>query len=90
MDANAQQELYAIRSELQSIIDELRDISSGVRSDFSGIGNDRCAKAITVVADQYEQAKRKLNRIDTTKVTEGFVAQGGGGSFRGGGASRSF
>lgn len=92
MDARAQQELYNIKSELQSIINEMRSIATGVRRDFSGIGSEKCANTILNVVDQYEYVKRKLNNIDTSAVTDEFAAahSGGGGTSRGGGASRKF
>lgn len=78
MDANSQYELYLIKQELQSIINELDDIAKGVRRDFSNIGNEQCAQCVTRVADNYRTAKRKLDNIDTSKVTEEFKAAHGG------------
>lgn len=76
MDAYTKRELNAIKDELQSIINELDRISDGVRSDFRGIGNDTCANCIDRVISQYRSVRRQLNKIDTSKVNEGY---GGGG-----------
>lgn len=83
MDSNSQYELYLIKRELQSIINELDDISYCLRRNFSNIGNDDAASCVSRVADTYRIAKRKLDNIDTKKVTEEFATthSGGGGSF---------
>lgn len=78
MDANAQYELYLIKEELRKIINELSAVSTGVRYNFSGIGNDRCANTIDLVIEQYKTVSKKLAKIDTTKVTEEFLAAQGG------------
>lgn len=83
MDANAQYELYLIKKELQGIINELDDVASGIKKDFVNIGNEQCAACISRVADKYRIVKRKLDNIDTNKVTEEFASNqsgGGGGS----------
>ena len=79
MDAKAQKDLYEIKCELQRIINELDSIARGVRNDFSGIGNDKCAQAIGIVADRYRKSKKKLDNLDTSKVTSSFAASHGGG-----------
>lgn len=63
MDASTRRELSNIKTELQSIINELDNIAVGLKTDFKNIGNDRCAQAVTKVADQYRTVKRKLNNI---------------------------
>lgn len=78
MNANSQYELYSIKQELQSIINELDDIAKGIKKSFTNIGNEQCAACATRVADKYRAAKRKLNNIDTSKVTEAFAAAHGG------------
>lgn len=78
MDANSQYELYLIKQELQSIINELDDVAKGIKKDFTNIGNEQCAACVTRVADKYRTAKRKLDNIDTSKVTEEFAAAHGG------------
>ncbi len=75
MDRNSQIELESIKTELQSIIDELRDISYGVNRDFDGIGSERCSTSVQNAANHYVDVKSKLNRIDTTAVTEEFRAK---------------
>ena len=72
MDASAQRELYSIKVELNNIIQEIEDISVGIRKEFIGIGSEKCANSINVVINQYYQVKRKLNNLDTSKVTEQF------------------
>lgn len=84
MDTKARNELESIKRELNSIIRELEAIERGVRYDFVGIGNDLCANCIGGVADRYRTVKRKLDNIDTTTVTEGFVSGGGSGGGGGG------
>ena len=82
MDANSQYELYLIKQELQSIINELDDIAYGLNTNFSNIGNDKAASCVSRVSSMYRSAKRKLDNIDTNKVTEEFAAahsSGGGG-----------
>lgn len=74
MDAAAQYELEHIKTELQNIVRELNNIAYGVRNDFSGIGNDRCADSISRTAAHYTAVRNKLNSIDTSAVTEEFVA----------------
>lgn len=84
MDANSQYELYLIKQELQSIINELDDIAYGLDHNFSNIGSDKAADCVSRVANNYRTAKRKLENIDTNKVTEEYAAAhsggGGGGS----------
>lgn len=75
MDDYAARELSSIRGELQSIIQELEDISRGIERDFSGIGNKQCAECINRVVSQYRTAKSKLDNIDTSDVTEEFLAR---------------
>lgn len=83
MDANARNELEAIKRELYSIIDELESISAGVRKDFRGIGNDHCADCIDNVVQQCYQVSRKLNNMDTKTVTSSFAATHGSGGGKG-------
>lgn len=78
MNDAAKSELYQIKRELQSIINELDTISQEVRNGFEGIGNEECAACVKRVADHYRGVKRRLEKIDTTKVREEFAAAGGG------------
>ncbi len=71
--ANGNHELYLIKSELQSIINELENIASGINRDFEGIGNEKCASRVNDIADHYRYVKRKLNNIDTSKISEKFA-----------------
>lgn len=84
MDANSQYELYLIKQEFQSIINELDDISYGLKNNFKNIGNDQAAVCVSRVAEKYRVVKRKLDNIDTNKVTDEYAAThgsgGGGGS----------
>ena len=88
MDVNSQYELYLIKQELQSIINELDDVAYGLNHNFSNIGSDRAAACVSKVARNYRTVKRKLNNIDTNKVTDEYAAahpeagngSGGGGS----------
>lgn len=75
MNSKAKNELYSIKRELDSIIKELDSISCGVKNKFSGIGNEKCADCIDKVTAQYCTVKKKLNNIDTSKLT----GEGGGG-----------
>ena len=79
MDKSAQNELASIKRELNAIIRELESISSGVRRDFAGIGNDKCANCIDNVLKQYYYVQKKLNNLDTSKVTESYAQLHGGG-----------
>ena len=79
MDANSQYELYLIKQELQSIINELDDIANGLKNNFANIGNEQAAACVSRVADKYRVAKRKLDNIDTNKVTDEYAAAHGGG-----------
>ena len=85
MDANYEYELYLIKQELQGIINELDDIAYGLNHNFSNIGNDKAAACVSKVASNYRNVKRKLNNIDTSKVTDEYAAahpeagNGGGG-----------
>ncbi len=94
MDQKALQELYSIKAELLRIINELEDIERGLRNDFSNIGTEKAADCISKVIKNYRTVKRKLDNIDTEKVTEAFAkthglssggGSGGGGSGGGGG-----
>ena len=71
MDASTKAELESIKRELRSIINELDEISRGVKKDFVGIGNERCAACISQVAEKYREASRKINNINTSRVTTG-------------------
>ena len=75
MDSNSQYELYLLKKELQSVIDELYSISAGIQRDFVGIGNDVCARNVMEVARAYESVKNKLERIDTSALTEEYIAK---------------
>ena len=86
MDANAQYELYLIQRELQGIINELNDIAYGVNRDFTNFGEEKCADCIRRVADKYSFVKRKLDNIDTNRVTDEYAAAHGGAGGGGGGA----
>lgn len=80
MDSNSQYELYLIKQELQSIINELDDVAYCIRRDFSNIGESQASACVSRVAEKYRIVKRKLDNIDTKKVTEEFAnANGGGG-----------
>lgn len=82
MNTSAGNELASIKRELNSIISELESISSSVRSNFTGIGNDKCADCIDKALKQYYRARKKLNNLDTSTVTESYArAHGDGGSF---------
>ena len=73
MNQNEQYELYLIQKELQSIINELDSVAYGLRNDFSNIGADQCASCVSRVAEKYRYVKRKLDSMDTSKVTEEFL-----------------
>ena len=75
MDASVKNELYQMKTELQSIINELYSISAGVSNDFHGIGNDKCSSCILKIITQYENAKKKLDSMDFTNVSEEFDAK---------------
>lgn len=77
MDSNDQYELYLIRTELQSIINELDDIAYGIRRNFTNIGNENAASCVSRVADTYRIAKRKLENMDTSKVTDEYASTHG-------------
>lgn len=80
MDAKARSELYAIKLELNAVIRELQDISSGLKKEFTGIGCEQCAACVDRVVSQYQAVKRKLDKLDTSTVTESWAnAHGGGG-----------
>jgi hypothetical protein len=73
VNANAQQELYSIKQELNSIISELEDIEWGVRHDFKNIGNNICADRIkATLNDKLYKARNALRNMDTSKVSEQF------------------
>lgn len=91
MDANSAYELYLIKNELQSIINELNNIAFEISKDFSNIGENQVSACIYNVAEKYKVVKRKLDNIDTEKVTDEYAAshtvQGGG---NGGGGGHAF
>jgi len=66
----SQQQLNAIKKDLQSIINELEDIAKGIKKDFEGIGNELCASAISAEVERYREAKQKLDKIDIEKIKE--------------------
>ncbi len=74
MDQSSQKELNSIKNELQRIINELNDISRGIRCGFSNIGEKRAADCVSRAAERYKSAKRKLDNIDTEKVTAEYSA----------------
>ncbi len=82
MNSSDQYELYLIKCELQNIINELDSIAYGVRRDFSNIGNEQCASCVSKVAEKYRYVKRKLDNIDTNKVTDEYLATHSGGGVR--------
>lgn len=73
MNTQTQNELYSIKKELSSIIRELESISYGIGKDFVGIGNDKCAGTLNSVINNYYRVQKKLNNIDTSRVTESFA-----------------
>ena len=81
MDSGARAELNSIKAELNSIIGELESISAGVRNDFQGIGNDKCADCIDRVLNGYYGARRKLNNMNTSNLTDSFMRAHGLGKY---------
>jgi hypothetical protein len=79
MNATGQRDLYLIKQELQNIINEMDNIANGIYSDFEGIGNDKCFSKLNKLAEHYRNVKKKLNHIDTSKVTAQFAKSHGGG-----------
>ena len=79
MDSGARNELNAIIRELNSIIHEMEDISRGVRYDFKNIGSEKCADCIDKVLSNYYVVRKKLNNVDTSKVTDSFAKAFAGG-----------
>jgi len=77
MNNKAKQELAAIKRELNSIINELSDISAGIKKDFDGIGSEKCSSSIDKVITQYKTVRTKLNKMDTTTVTEEYAERHG-------------
>lgn len=75
MDASSQYELEMIKKELQGIAEELNRIAYGVQRDFEGIGNETCSRCIYRAANHYTDVKKRLTRIDTSAVTEEFLAR---------------
>lgn len=70
LDKYAQRELNVIKGELQSVINELIDISYEVKKDFKGINSERCVETIINVAEQYKDAKNKLNDISASESVQ--------------------
>ncbi|MED4014539.1 MULTISPECIES: hypothetical protein [Sutcliffiella] len=70
---SGQHELYAIKRELLSIIDEIDSIAAGINKDFVGIGNEKCTSRLNKIANNYRNVKYKLDRIDTSKLSEQFA-----------------
>ncbi|AST93441.1 hypothetical protein BC6307_20310 [Sutcliffiella cohnii] len=70
---SGQHELYAIKRELLSIIDEIDSIAAGINKDFVGIGNEKCTSSLNKIANNYRNVKYKLDRIDTSKLSEQFA-----------------
>ena len=70
MDAATKKELNAIKAELSSIIAELEDISGGIRKDFAGIGQNVCADVLKRSISNLKTGKKKLDKIDETKVAD--------------------
>lgn len=70
---SGQHELYAIKRELLSIIDEIDSIAAGINKDFVGIGNEKCTSRLYKIANNYRNVKYKLDRIDTSKLSEQFA-----------------
>lgn len=67
---SGEHELYYIKQELQSIINEIESIAAGIDRGFEGIGNEKCASRLYKLADHFNEVKRKLNNIDTSKVKD--------------------
>ncbi len=83
MGSNGSGQLEDIKTELRKIINDLEDVSNGVRTNFKGIGNERCANCLDQVVEQYRRALTKLNNVNTSKISEDWLAiQCGGGGFR--------
>ena len=73
MDAKSQNELYLIKRDLKKVINELYDVSNGIQKNFYNIGNDKAASCVSKVADKCQFVMKKLNNIDTSKVTKEFA-----------------
>ena len=71
MDRADVNEMNSIKKELVSIAGQLEDISYEVRTQFTGVGNDICAKIIAGISAECRDAKRALDRIDTSNATTG-------------------
>ncbi len=74
MDEYAREELSSIKYSLNWVISELEDVSRGIRGDFKGIGNEICSDTIDNVLQQYYYVRKKLNNLDTSRVTDSYAA----------------
>lgn len=75
MDAKTGRELYDIKSELSSVIREMESIIAVINKECQGIGSEKCVNSLNTVLEKYRTAKRKLDRLDTETVKEGFSAK---------------
>lgn len=62
-----------IKSEIRSINNELSDCSSLLRSQFQGIGTDMCSDCLDDIISQLQYVITRLNRIDTSSLTQEFL-----------------
>jgi len=71
--------LGSVKSELSSIIGELESIEAGLRNDFEGIGSERAAARIREFIEECERARRALNRVNPSNLSEAFLDKVGKG-----------
>lgn len=67
--ASGSSELYYIKQELNSIIRELDSIKVGINTDFNGIGEEKCSASVAGGTDMCQSIKRRLNNMNTSKVS---------------------
>lgn len=78
VSTKAQNDLNRIKIELSGIIRELESIRDGIEHGFDGIGNDVCESRLSAILSDHYRAKRSLNTVNFTKVTEQYAAYHGG------------
>lgn len=72
MDAKTGRELSGIKSELSSVIKEMESIIAVINKECQGIGSEKCVNSLNSVLEKYRSAKKKLDRLNTEKVRDGF------------------
>ncbi len=64
--ANTHQEMEALKLELRNIISDLDAVKNEIRAaGYQGIGTDICASRLDIAVNNFQYAKKRLDKVHT-------------------------